>query len=215
SIQALPVTGGQKFECARSAARRSDQPFALRIFANGLEQPEKRLLHARHPSGTAELNLADSTFSCLQLSFGFGISVAHGLIYLDWPPPQGAAVSSPPRAIWKSPVLDQSSQLNGYFSSSSATAASVNSSVCCVSNITASSSVRVAFLLAMIVPGCGPTGMPRGCSVIDAGSIPRRDPKLPRTKNKPSSASTLSCTHGIFTASGCVSKKRGANVQTT
>src|SRR5437016_791816 len=77
SIQALPVTGGQKFECTRCAARRSNQPFALRIFANGFEQAEKRLLHARDPSGPAALNLADSTFSRLQLSFGFGISVPH------------------------------------------------------------------------------------------------------------------------------------------
>src|ERR1700747_417224 len=68
-----------------------------------------------------------------------------------------------------------SSQLCGYFESSSATACSVSSSVCCVSNITASSSVRVAFLLAMIVPGCGPCGIPRGCNVIEAASIPRRE----------------------------------------
>src|SRR5207247_6607273 len=77
SIQALPVTGGQKFECTRCAARRSNQAFALRIFANSFEQAEKRLLHARDPSGAAALNLADSTFSRLQLSFGFGISVTH------------------------------------------------------------------------------------------------------------------------------------------
>src|SRR5205823_12963897 len=77
SIQALPVTGGQKFECPRCAARRSNQPFALRIFANGFEQAEKRLLHARNPCGATALNLADSTFSRLQLSFGFGISVPH------------------------------------------------------------------------------------------------------------------------------------------
>src|SRR6266571_3428070 len=63
-------------------------------------------------------------------------------------------------------IVHQSSQLCGYFSSS---------------NTTASSSVRSAFLLAMIVPGCGPCGIPRGWSVIDAGSIPRRDPKFPRT----------------------------------
>ena len=31
-----------------------------------------------------------------------------------------------------------------------------------VSNMTANSSVRVAFMLAMIVPGCGPCGMPEG-----------------------------------------------------
>src|SRR5439155_472565 len=74
--------------------------------------------------------------------------------------------------------LGYSSQLCGYFSSSSATACSVSSSVCCVSNMTANSSVRVAFLLAMIVPGCGPCGMPRGCNVIEAGSMPRRDPKF-------------------------------------
>ena len=35
------------------------------------------MLHARDPSGAAALNLADSTFSRLQLSFGFGISVTH------------------------------------------------------------------------------------------------------------------------------------------
>src|SRR5437867_642869 len=78
-------------------------------------------------------------------------------------------------------IVHQSSQLCGYFSSSSATACSVSSSVCWVSSMTASSSVRSAFLLAMIVPGCGPCVIPRGCSVIDAGSIPRRDPKFPRT----------------------------------
>src|SRR5207253_5315225 len=44
--------------------------------------------------------------------------------------------------------------------------------------MTASSSVRVAFLLAMIVPGCGPCGIPRGCNVIEAGSIPRREPNF-------------------------------------
>jgi hypothetical protein len=49
----------------------------LRIFANGFQQAEKRLLHARDPSGAATLNFADSTFSRLQLSFGFGISVTH------------------------------------------------------------------------------------------------------------------------------------------
>src|SRR4029077_1164307 len=77
SIQALPVTSGQKFKCARSTTRCSNQPFALRIFANGFKQAEKRLLHARDTSGAAALNLADSTFSRLQLSLGFGISVAH------------------------------------------------------------------------------------------------------------------------------------------
>src|SRR5260370_19850332 len=61
----------------RCAARRSNQPFALRIFANGFEQAEKRLLHARDPSRSAGSNLADSAFSRLQLSFGFGISVPH------------------------------------------------------------------------------------------------------------------------------------------
>jgi len=49
----------------------------VRIFANGFEQAEKRLLHTRDPSGATTLNLADSTFSRLQLSFDFGISVAH------------------------------------------------------------------------------------------------------------------------------------------
>src|SRR6266480_4310117 len=78
-------------------------------------------------------------------------------------------------------IVHQSSQLCGYFSSSSATACSVSSSVCWVSNMTASSSVRSAFLLAMIVPGWGPCGIPRGCKVIEPLSIPRREPKLPRT----------------------------------
>src|SRR6266498_758031 len=72
-------------------------------------------------------------------------------------------------------VPRQSSQLCGYFGSSSASDSSVSSRVCWVSNITASSSVRVAFLLAMIVPGCGPCGMPRGCNVIEPLSIPRRE----------------------------------------
>jgi hypothetical protein len=35
------------------------------------------LLHARDPSGATARNLADSAFSGLQLSFSFGISVAH------------------------------------------------------------------------------------------------------------------------------------------
>jgi len=77
-VQALPVTGSQKFECARSTDRGSDQAFALRIFTNRFEQAEKRLLHARDPSGAAPLNFADPAFSRLQLSFSFGISVPHG-----------------------------------------------------------------------------------------------------------------------------------------
>src|SRR5437667_10331394 len=76
-VQALSIASRQKFECARSAARCSNQSFALRIFANGFEQAEKRLLHARDPCGSAALNLADSAFSRLQLSFGFRISVPH------------------------------------------------------------------------------------------------------------------------------------------
>src|SRR5947207_7076566 len=67
-------------------------------------------------------------------------------------------------------TTNYSSQLCGYFWSSSARESSVSSSVCCVSNITANSSVRVAFLLAMIVPGCGPCGIPRGCNVIEPRS---------------------------------------------
>ena len=57
----------------------------------------------------------------------------------------------------------------------------VSNSGWCVSTITASSSVRVTGRLATIVPGCGPCGMPRGCSVSDASSTPRRLPKRPRT----------------------------------
>ena len=38
--------------------------------------------------------------------------------------------------------------------------------------MTASSSVRVTSRLATMVPGCGPCGMPRGCSVNDASSTP-------------------------------------------
>ena len=40
---------------------------------------------------------------------------------------------------------------------------------------------RVIGRLATIVPGCGPCGMPRGCSVNDASSTPRRLPNRPRT----------------------------------
>ena len=50
-----------------------------------------------------------------------------------------------------------------------------------VSTITASSSVRSAPRLFSTAPGCGPCGMPRGWSVIEDRSIPRRLPKLPLT----------------------------------
>src|SRR5205085_5205607 len=74
-----------------------------------------------------------------------------------------------------------SSQLSGYFASSIAIASGVMFKGFSVSNITASSSVREAAMLAMIVPGCGPCGMPEGWCEIDPALIPLREPKLPRT----------------------------------
>ena len=47
--------------------------------------------------------------------------------------------------------------------------------------LTASSSVAVTSRLATMVPGCGPCGMPRGWSVNDDSSTPRRLPNRPRT----------------------------------
>ena len=79
SSKTLPITGGQKFECPRCAARRFQQTLALRIFANGFEQAEERMLQARDPRGAAARNLADSTFSRLQLSFGFGVPSRIGI----------------------------------------------------------------------------------------------------------------------------------------
>src|SRR5262249_30020658 len=59
----------------------------------------------------------------------------------------------------------QSSQLSGYWGSSSSSACLVNFKGRTVSIITASSSVRVIDRLAAMVPGCGPWGIPRGCRV--------------------------------------------------
>ena len=152
-IEILSIAVGQELEGLGRARRCLEQAFALRILADGLEQLQKRLLHALELGRAATRNAANPSLRGFQLCF----------------------------VVAQNRATLQSSQLNGYFSSSIATAASVNSSVCWVSNMTASSSVRVAFLLAMIVPGCGPCGIPRGCNVIEAGSIPRRDPKYPQS----------------------------------
>ena len=50
-----------------------------------------------------------------------------------------------------------------------------------VSTMTASSSVASLPIDASTVPGCGPCGMPAGCSVNEAISTPRRLMKLPAT----------------------------------
>ncbi len=48
-IEVLPITGSQKFECARCATRGFKQPFALRIFANGFEQARETIAPCSRP----------------------------------------------------------------------------------------------------------------------------------------------------------------------
>src|SRR5262249_52706843 len=74
-----------------------------------------------------------------------------------------------------------SSQLSGYWGSSSSRAGWATLSGRAVSIMTASSSVRVTDRLAVMVPGWGPWGMPRGWRVIEASATPRRLPNRPRT----------------------------------
>src|SRR4051794_1405085 len=75
------------------------------------------------------------------------------------------------------PLVASSSQLIGYLGSSICIACGVMYSGRSVSNITANSSVRVAFMLAMIVPGCGPCGMPAGWWLMLPALMPLREPK--------------------------------------
>ena len=78
-------------------------------------------------------------------------------------------------------LFHPSLQLNGYAASSIANACFVSKSGLKESSITANSSVNLTSLLAMMVPGCGPWGMPWGWRVKELSSTPRRLPKWPRT----------------------------------
>ena len=82
-------------------------------------------------------------------------------------------------AAWSVGYIQQSAQRHGFVPG--VVPSVVRSRGWAVSNMTASSSVRVAAMLFMVVPGCGPWGMPCGWRVKEPGSTPLREPKLPRT----------------------------------
>src|SRR5262249_25925533 len=76
---------------------------------------------------------------------------------------------------------DVSDQEYAYLPSSRSRASVVSRSGWNVSHMTASSCVSVIPIERSASPGCGPCGMPDGCSVTEPTSIPLREEKLPST----------------------------------
>src|SRR5205823_3112310 len=76
-IDTLAIAVSQKLECFCCTCRCPYQTFALRVFADGVEQLEKRLFHARQLGCAASRNTPDAALSCFEFTFLRRLPVAH------------------------------------------------------------------------------------------------------------------------------------------